>query len=136
MLIDIILEPTKRAVSFKPLTFYDRQAAVRRYEGRAAGYTLEEYMAALALQKVGGQVVNQESYGIDPMDHLRDWDHREAQYYFEVFNAICLLDDRARLHAIEQAKNVMGASSTYTPPQAGTPPTSRPRVGGTTTTEV
>lgn len=134
-MLDIVL-PTGRRVSFKPITFYDRQQAARRYE-RGSGYSLEEYMAVLALQKIDDRAVNQELYSTyDPMDLVNNWTHVEAQFYFEVFNNTCLLDERGRLAAIEQAKNVMGAGRTPMPQAPGTQGTRPPRGSGNATTEV
>lgn len=114
----VTLEPTKRVVMFKTLTFSDRRAVGKMYPGRQDGYTLEELLAAYALVQDNGHLVEEE-WAQDPITRLDNWSLPETQFYMEVFMSICMLEDKVRTMAIETAKKLMG--SVTSPAPTGTP---------------
>jgi hypothetical protein len=113
----LALEPTKKTIMFRPLTFTDRRVVGKMYGGRQEGYTLEELLAAYALVQIDGQVVP-EDWAADPITRFDNWTLPETQYYLEVFMTVCMLEDKLRNAAQEAAKKLMGSATT--PSHSGT----------------
>ena len=110
----ITLEPSKRVVMFRPITFTDRRNVGKLYGGRQEGYTLEELLAAYALVQDNGRMVEEE-WAADPITRLDNWSLPETQYYLEVFMTVCMLDDKLRTSAQDAAKKLMGSAPTPSP---------------------
>lgn len=109
-MFNLTLEPTKRNIVFRPLTFADRRHVGKIYGGRQEGYTLEELLAAHSLVQIDGIVVAEE-WAQDPITLMDSWSLPETQYFLEVFMSVCMLEDKMRTAAQEAAKKIMGSTS-------------------------
>jgi len=95
----------------KPMTFRERQEAVRNYKSiKDAGFMLEELMAAMALVAIDGQEVGTDLLA-DPITYLDDWSLPDTQFYLEFFMTLNSIDEKVRKNAEELAKKLMGGTT-------------------------
>lgn len=111
--------PSGKEVTFKEITFMERRHIAKKYN-RNEGYLLEEVMAAAAITHIDGEPTA-EWLG-DPIARLDTWSIPDVQYYLEAFLSINSIDETARERAQEEAKKMLGGTSTQASKASGTKP--------------
>lgn len=112
--------PSGNKVTFKEISFRERRQIAKKYN-RNEGYLLEEVMAAAAITHVNGDPITEE-WAADPISRLDNWSIPDVQYYLEVFLSINSIDETARERAQEEAKKMLGATTTPPSRASGTKP--------------
>lgn len=100
--------PSGKKISVEAPTFSDRMEAVKEFRATkdAAGYSVEELMAAKALVAIDGNTVTM-NMTMDPIFLFSNWSNSDVQYYIELFMTMFFIDDKLRERATTEAKKLM-----------------------------